>query len=300
MKIFTPLACLHFFIVMSLTACRGADPHHETNFQQFHRHLHPDVASTNYDQAQDFLGKLPPADREALARKLLGDLDARVAYLAASPLIGTKFEPEAVAALTRLIANGQSETVLKGRIGYDWLHAGDTGATDRILTGISQHILTHLDEYRDKERERVGRYLNGWKLGVAENIVRAPKLLSDPNPRIAYAGATILVRTEHLSEAVPALASMIADGRREKELREVFGADWAANAGEPFALKVMLEVVSHLLEHFDRYQGAERERILSLVTNLGLSDGEKAFSVAGARRRLEEKRTLLKLPTKPK
>ncbi len=115
-----------------------------------------------------FLVKLPAQRKHPVARKLLGNKDTLTAYLAAGLLIRDGKEAETIPALCEIVVSGRAETDLNNRMGYDWVHSDDDSLAGRMLLLMAEYFRDHLDEYKDKRRERVAVYFKG--LGVKGSL----------------------------------------------------------------------------------------------------------------------------------
>jgi hypothetical protein len=108
----------------------------------------------------DLFRRLPDARRRSLARSLLDAPDPAVAYVAAGSLAREGDIEEAVPVFARILVRGEDETVLQGRMGYDWIHDDDETLAERITDALARHLRAHLHEYTPAERERAQRLLD--------------------------------------------------------------------------------------------------------------------------------------------
>src|SRR6267142_3867790 len=129
--------------------------------QEFYRIVHSEVdGDQECRSAITYLEKLSLREQLNIARGIVTDPDARIAYLGVSWLIANGRLDETIPSLASIIATGRDETQLKGRMGYDWIH-GDEERFLRILIKLSRFLLARLDSYHGEERARVEHFLMG-------------------------------------------------------------------------------------------------------------------------------------------
>ncbi|MDH3473716.1 MAG: HEAT repeat domain-containing protein [Rhodospirillales bacterium] len=117
-------------------------------------------ASGKAEPALRFLDALPEARQLQLARTMLGESAAVLAYAGCGVLIQAGYEEETLPTLARLIAGGQAERDLGGRIGWDWLHADDPGLFSRMTGRLGAYLEANLERYGGEERRRVQAFLD--------------------------------------------------------------------------------------------------------------------------------------------
>src|SRR5262249_41964305 len=108
-----------------------------------------------------YLRGLSVKQQVQVARAVLSDADARIAYVGSSVLIEHGRGQEAVPALAAIIADGRDESQLKGRFGYDWIHGDDQTLFLRMAISINRYLLGRYESYQGEERTRVERVLMG-------------------------------------------------------------------------------------------------------------------------------------------
>ena len=106
-----------------------------------------------------YLRRLPSPQRLAVARSVVKDPDARLAYVACGFLIRDSREDEAVPYLAAMIADGRNETQLKDRMGYDWVHSDDDTLAARLIAKIRAYLKAHATSYKGEDRRRVDQFL---------------------------------------------------------------------------------------------------------------------------------------------
>jgi HEAT repeat protein len=112
------------------------------------------------EPALRFLDALPEARQLQLARTMLGESDAVLAYAGCGVLIQAGYEEETLPILARLIAGGQAERDLGGRMGRDWLHADDPGLFSRMSGRLGAYLEANIGHYAGEERRRVEAFLD--------------------------------------------------------------------------------------------------------------------------------------------
>ena len=99
----------------------------------------------------------------------------------------------------------------------------------------------------------------------------------DSDGRIAYRGASLLVRAGHEDEAIPLLVVMIADGRAPSHV----GYDWSRGSSELLRPRMMIKLTRSLLSRLENYEGEERRRVEQF-----LARGEAPFLKSSVEQRL--------------
>jgi HEAT repeat protein len=112
------------------------------------------------EPALRFLDALSKARQLQLARSMLGESDAVLAYAGCGVLIQAGYEEETLPTLARLIAGGQAERDLGGRIGWDWLHADDPELFSRMSGRLGAYLEANTGRYAGEERRRVEAFLD--------------------------------------------------------------------------------------------------------------------------------------------
>jgi hypothetical protein len=114
--------------------------------------------TTAYVVADGYLRSLPASERLALARTLVWDRDARMAYFAANVLIEDGEIDDASRALAQMIVDGRALAELNGRLGYDWAHSDDPTLYPRMITAISRQLRLRFAAYDADERRRAEEF----------------------------------------------------------------------------------------------------------------------------------------------
>jgi hypothetical protein len=150
---------------------------------EFLRLARADLASSDEcASATNYLRGLPVKQQLEVARAVLSDADARIAYVGANVLIEHGRRQEAVPALAAIIASGRDDTQLKGRLGYAWVHGDDQTLFLRMAISINRYLLNRYDSFRGEERTRVEKVLMGGLLEKSSEPFskeRAQKLIAD-------------------------------------------------------------------------------------------------------------------------
>ena len=110
-----------------------------------------------------------------------------------------------------------------------------------------------------------------------DRLSLARSMALDSDGRIAYRGASLLVRAGHEDEAIPLLLVMIADGRASSQV----GYDWSRGCSELLAPRMMIKLTRSLLARLETYEGDERRRVEQF-----LARGETPFLKSSVERRL--------------
>jgi HEAT repeat protein len=108
-----------------------------------------------------FVKRLPQARQVQVARVMLRDPSAAIAYTGAGFLIRAGLEKETVPVLADMIAAGKVETELDNRLGWDWRHGDDPALFERMMARIGDYLKANLERYGEEERERIRRVLGG-------------------------------------------------------------------------------------------------------------------------------------------
>lgn len=111
---------------------------------------------------QQFVRGLTLQRQVTVAREMVDDQDALIAYLGAGLLIRAGQETEAVPVLLRIIAVGGNDTdgPLRGRMGYDWVHAEDPELAQRMISGMVAHAKTVVDDLPADQQRRLRAFLD--------------------------------------------------------------------------------------------------------------------------------------------
>ncbi len=158
----SPLVCaLIGLISFACEAQTRPQSRTSSEVQEFYRIVQSEMdRDEQCKSAMIYLEKLSPREQHNVARGIINDPDARIAYLGAGWLITHDRMNEALPPLASIIASGRDGTQLKGRMGYDWIH-GDEQLFLRILINLSNFLLAKLDSYNGEERARVEHFLMG-------------------------------------------------------------------------------------------------------------------------------------------
>jgi HEAT repeat protein len=107
-----------------------------------------------------FVRRLPEARGLQVARAMMEDPDTVIAYTGCGFLIRAGFEEETVPVLARIVATGGHDSELGGRIGWDWLHGGDSELMARMMVRIRGYLRANLDGFSPDERTRIRGFLD--------------------------------------------------------------------------------------------------------------------------------------------
>ncbi len=107
-----------------------------------------------------FLRQLPEARAVPVARLMLRDPDAMIAYGGSAVLIRAGLEAETVPVLADMVASGTLEGELGGRMGWDWLHNADGALFQRMTGRIRDYLAANIGRYPEEQQARVRRYLD--------------------------------------------------------------------------------------------------------------------------------------------
>lgn len=129
---------------------------------------------------------------------------------------------------------------------------------------------------------RSGEYLMG--LPASEQLEMARVIALDPDIRISFLGADLLMKTGHEDEAVPALAAIVARG---EDLTRI-GYYWAHSDDETLAVRMYIKISRDLLARLVNYGVEERKYVEQFLSDGGYVDAIKVFSPAAVEHRLKE------------
>ena len=139
----------------------GMQPGTSQEVREFYRIARSEIEHDEQCRsAVAYLQKLSVRKQSEIAHAIVGDPDARLAYLGANWLITHGRINEAIPALASIIATGRDQTQLKGRFGYEWVH-GDEEKFLQVLISLSQFLLSRLDDFKTEDRSRVEQFLMG-------------------------------------------------------------------------------------------------------------------------------------------
>ncbi len=137
------------------------------------------------------------------------------------------------------------------------------------------YLLLQEERSPDEYSGRAWRYL--YDLALADRLSLAHSMALDSDGRIAYRGASLLVRAGHEDVAIPLLVTMIADGRVPSQ----FGSEWGRGSSELLHARVMIKLSRNLLSQLEDYEGEERRRVEQF-----LARGETPFLKSSVVQRL--------------
>jgi hypothetical protein len=158
-------------------------------------------------------------------------------------------------------------------------------------TGTSRHVKEFLRLARselatgDKCVEAT-KYVR--ELPLRQQLALARAIVNDPDARIGYVGANILIANGHAQEAVPALAAIVASGRHQTQLNGRLGYEWLHGDDDSLFLRLMIRINRYLLANLSRYTGEERRRVESVLMGGLLNRSSEAFSKAKAKKLISE------------
>jgi hypothetical protein len=129
-------------------------------------------------------------------------------------------------------------------------------------------------------------YIRGLPIKQRLSVARA--IVNDPDARIGYLGANILITHGYVRDAVPALAAIIASGRVETQLNGRLGYEWVHSDDDTLFLRLMIRINRYLLANLSKYTGEERRRVEDILMGGLLEKPSEAFSIAKAEERISE------------
>jgi hypothetical protein len=125
-------------------------------------------------------------------------------------------------------------------------------------------------------------------LPIKQQLALARAIVNDPDARIGYIGANILIAHGHTRDAVPGLAAILASGRAETQLNGRFGYDWVHSDDDRLFPRLIVEINRYLLANLSKYTGEERKRVeYLLMGGLGNTPSEPS-SEAKAKKLISE------------
>jgi hypothetical protein len=158
-------------------------------------------------------------------------------------------------------------------------------------TGTSQQVKEFLRLARSKLASgntcvEAKEYIGGLPLTQRLSVARA--IVDDPNARIGYLGANILIAHGYARDAVPALAAILASGRDQTQLDGRFGYDWLHRDDDTLFLRLIIRINRYLLANLSKYTGEERRRVEGILMGGLFERSSEAFSQAKAKKLISE------------
>jgi hypothetical protein len=116
----------------------------------------------------------------------------------------------------------------------------------------------------------------------------ARKMLKEPDGKIVYIGANILIQESYMDEAIPSLANLITSGRAETDLKGRFAYDWAHSEDEFLAVRISAKILRYFISNWPNYTDSERARAYRLLSAWLQLDSRSTFSAAVAERAIKD------------
>ncbi|MFY9608162.1 MAG: hypothetical protein WAU45_06035 [Blastocatellia bacterium] len=126
------------------------------------------------------------------------------------------------------------------------------------------------------------------RLPLKQQLALARAIVNDPDARIGYIGANILIAHGYARDAVPALAAIVASGRVQTQLNGRLGYDWLHGDDDTLFLRLMIRINRYLLANLSKYTGEERRRVEDVLMGGLFKRSSEAFSKARARKLISE------------
>lgn len=125
-------------------------------------------------------------------------------------------------------------------------------------------------------------------LPLKQQVALARAIVNDPDARIGYMGANILIAHGYARDAVPALAEIVASGRDQTQLNGRFGYGWLHSDDDTLFLRLMIRINRYLLANLSKYTGEERRRVEDVLMGGVFEKSGEVFSKAKARNLISE------------